>query len=132
MHSKWNDQAAAQQPDELAVRVYSSRLLGGDPALVLHGGGNTSLKLTERDIFGDPIDLLYAPPPAPVATAWHIAENGATKGPFGDADLSRMVAAGGLTRSTLVWTAGQDGWKPAGDTALAAIFAMVPPPPPTL
>ena len=73
-----------------------------------------------------------APPPAPVATAWHIAENGATKGPFGDADLSRMVAAGGLTRSTMVWTAGQDGWKPAGDTALAAIFPMVPPPPPTL
>ncbi len=29
---------------DLALRVYTTRLLGGDPALVLHGGGNTSVK----------------------------------------------------------------------------------------
>ena len=29
---------------DLALRVYTTRLLGGDPELVLHGGGNTSLK----------------------------------------------------------------------------------------
>ena len=59
MQSKWNEREAAAQDGDLALRVYSSRLLGGDPALVLHGGGNTSLKITERDIFGDPVDLLY-------------------------------------------------------------------------
>src|SRR5262249_24363618 len=43
---------------DLALRVYSSRLLGGDRRLVLHGGGNTSLKATVPDPFGDPIDAL--------------------------------------------------------------------------
>ena len=73
-----------------------------------------------------------APPPPPPAAAkvWHVAENGATKGPFGEAELGAMVAAGSLTRATQVWSAGQDGWKPAGDTELAKLFAMVPPPPP--
>jgi len=70
------------------------------------------------------------PPPPAAAKAWHVAENGATKGPFGEAELGAMVAAGSLTRATQVWSAGQDGWKPAGDTELAKLFAMVPPPPP--
>ena len=34
--------------DDLALRVYTSRLLGQDPSLVLHGGGNTSVKITEK------------------------------------------------------------------------------------
>ncbi len=59
MQSRWNEQLAVAQDGDLALRVYSSRLLGGDPALVLHGGGNTSVKITERDFFGDPLDLLY-------------------------------------------------------------------------
>lgn len=70
------------------------------------------------------------PPPPPAAKAWHVAENGATKGPFTEADLSAMAASGGLTRASMVWAAGQDGWKPAADTELARLFAMVPPPPP--
>ena len=74
-----------------------------------------------------------APPPPlapPAARAWHLADNGTTKGPFSDADLAAMVASGALLRTTQVWTAGQDGWKAAGDTDLARQFAMVPPPPP--
>jgi hypothetical protein len=70
------------------------------------------------------------PPPPPAAKAWHVAENGATKGPFGENDLAALVSSGALTRATQVWTAGQDGWKAAGDTELARLFAMVPPPPP--
>ncbi|SEN14229.1 Membrane protease subunit, stomatin/prohibitin family, contains C-terminal Zn-ribbon domain [Gemmobacter aquatilis] len=70
------------------------------------------------------------PPPPPAAPSWHLAENGATKGPFSESDLQAMAASGALSRASLVWTAGQDGWKPAGDTALARLFAMVPPPPP--
>ncbi|HET9699952.1 MAG TPA: class II aldolase/adducin family protein [Burkholderiales bacterium] len=46
MKSLWNDQHAAGYPGELGQRVYSSRLLGGVPELVLHGGGNTSLKIS--------------------------------------------------------------------------------------
>jgi len=43
---------------ELALRVYTTRLLGGDPRLVLHGGGNTSVKLTATDLVGDTWDVL--------------------------------------------------------------------------
>lgn len=70
------------------------------------------------------------PPPPPAGKAWHVAENGATKGPFTEADLAGMAAAGALTRASQVWSAGQDGWKPAGETELAKLFALVPPPPP--
>lgn len=45
MESRWNTEEAARHSDALALRCYSSRLLGADPALVLHGGGNTSVKL---------------------------------------------------------------------------------------
>ncbi len=72
-----------------------------------------------------------APPPPPTAAkVWHVAENGATKGPFGEAELATMATSGGLGAATMVWTAGQDGWKPAGQTDLARLFAQIPPPPP--
>ena len=71
------------------------------------------------------------PPPPPVEHVWHIAENGATSGPFSKARLGRMVTEGGLTRDTMVWTQGQDGWMKAGDvTELAQLFTVMPPPPP--
>lgn len=70
------------------------------------------------------------PPPPPAAKTWHVAENGATKGPFSTAELQQMAASGSLTRSTLVWTAGQDGWKAAAETELSQILGQVPPPPP--
>ena len=43
---------------DLALRVYSTRLLGRDRRLVLHGGGNTSLKTTARDLAGGEIAVL--------------------------------------------------------------------------
>src|SRR5262245_11131285 len=42
----------------LALRVYTPRLLGRDPQLVLHGGGNTSLKTAMRDLLGEEIAVL--------------------------------------------------------------------------
>ncbi|MDP4638387.1 MAG: SDR family NAD(P)-dependent oxidoreductase, partial [Verrucomicrobiales bacterium] len=39
--------------------VYTSRLLGANPELVLHGGGNTSVKVSEKDFFGDPVEVIY-------------------------------------------------------------------------
>lgn len=45
MKSLWSDADAPDLGDELALRTYTSRLLGRDRSLVLHGGGNTSVKL---------------------------------------------------------------------------------------
>jgi rhamnose utilization protein RhaD (predicted bifunctional aldolase and dehydrogenase) len=60
MQSLWNDtEAASFGTDLLGQRVYTSRLLGRNPALVLHGGGNTSVKVTEQDFFGDAVEICY-------------------------------------------------------------------------
>src|SRR3954447_23988505 len=45
-------------PRELALRVYTTRLLGQNPKLVLHGGGNTSVKLRMSDLNGEEVDVL--------------------------------------------------------------------------
>jgi rhamnose utilization protein RhaD (predicted bifunctional aldolase and dehydrogenase)/NAD(P)-dependent dehydrogenase (short-subunit alcohol dehydrogenase family) len=67
MKSKWVEADAAErvargakagiEPD-LALRIYSTRLLGSDPKLVLHGGGNTSLKTRARDLLGEHVEVL--------------------------------------------------------------------------
>jgi rhamnose utilization protein RhaD (predicted bifunctional aldolase and dehydrogenase)/NAD(P)-dependent dehydrogenase (short-subunit alcohol dehydrogenase family) len=68
MNSAWNESEARETIErytregvaaELALRVYSTRLLGRDPQLVLHGGGNTSLKARAHDLTGEEIDVLY-------------------------------------------------------------------------
>src|SRR5713101_3517890 len=61
MQSQWDDTEAAAATSQglLAERVYTSRLLGRDHALVLHGGGNTSVKIRELNVFGDEEDILY-------------------------------------------------------------------------
>ncbi len=59
VRSRWRDDEAAACANELELRAYTSRLLGQDPSLVLHGGGNTSVKLTETNIFGEAEDILW-------------------------------------------------------------------------
>ncbi len=59
MKSLWSQEEAQQCQDELDLRVYSSRLLGRDKTLVLHGGGNTSVKIREKNILGEEQDILY-------------------------------------------------------------------------
>lgn len=60
MKNLWNDADAAKlNNDSLKLRVYSSRLLGQDPDLVLHGGGNTSVKGTDTNLLGDQTEVLY-------------------------------------------------------------------------
>ena len=60
MKSTWNDAEAQKCGDDLLkLRVYTSRLLGQDPDLVLHGGGNTSVKIKETNIFGEEEELCY-------------------------------------------------------------------------
>ncbi len=72
MHSRYNDvEAAAAVTDlratissplaaePLALRTYTARLLGADTALVVHGGGNTSVKAQARTLLGETIDVLH-------------------------------------------------------------------------
>ena len=62
VESLWNDDEAAQfaaRSGDLGLRVYTSRLLGRDKNLVLHGGGNTSVKIRETNRFGDGEEILY-------------------------------------------------------------------------
>lgn len=59
VESLWNDEEAAGYPGDLGSRVYTSHLLGRDKALVLHGGGNTSVKIREANRFGEEEEILY-------------------------------------------------------------------------
>ncbi len=60
MRSLWvDDDARACANDPLSLRVYTSRLIGRDASLVLHGGGNTSVKDKAPDLFGDVHDAIW-------------------------------------------------------------------------
>ncbi|MEE2998260.1 MAG: bifunctional aldolase/short-chain dehydrogenase [Pseudomonadota bacterium] len=67
MKSKWSGKAAKDAvrhyvkhgiAEDLALRIYTTRLLGNDPRLVLHGGGNTSVKTTMTDTAGDTVEVV--------------------------------------------------------------------------
>jgi rhamnose utilization protein RhaD (predicted bifunctional aldolase and dehydrogenase)/NAD(P)-dependent dehydrogenase (short-subunit alcohol dehydrogenase family) len=67
MESRYDPQAAAQMVRDLAgrssellaLRTYTARLVGREAALVLHGGGNTSVKSTETTILGESVDVIH-------------------------------------------------------------------------
>lgn len=60
MDSRWQDkEAGAALDSDLSLRVYTSRLLGQDADLVLHGGGNTSVKSLSKNIFGEDKATLF-------------------------------------------------------------------------
>jgi rhamnose utilization protein RhaD (predicted bifunctional aldolase and dehydrogenase)/NAD(P)-dependent dehydrogenase (short-subunit alcohol dehydrogenase family) len=67
MQSLWSDADAKRMVEryaqqgvgrDLALRVYTSRLLGGEPKLVLHGGGNTSVKTLTKDLLDEEVEVL--------------------------------------------------------------------------
>ncbi|HEX5998737.1 MAG TPA: bifunctional aldolase/short-chain dehydrogenase [Hyphomicrobiaceae bacterium] len=67
MQSRWNDADARKAvetygkagiSEDVALRTYTTRLLGGDPLLVLHGGGNTSVKTAMPDLLGEVHEVL--------------------------------------------------------------------------
>jgi rhamnose utilization protein RhaD (predicted bifunctional aldolase and dehydrogenase)/NAD(P)-dependent dehydrogenase (short-subunit alcohol dehydrogenase family) len=67
MESRWSDADAKRAvatyaergvSEDVALRTYTARLLGGDGRLVLHGGGNTSVKTVMRDVYGDDVRAL--------------------------------------------------------------------------
>jgi rhamnose utilization protein RhaD (predicted bifunctional aldolase and dehydrogenase)/NAD(P)-dependent dehydrogenase (short-subunit alcohol dehydrogenase family) len=67
MQSRWSDeeanrfvaQYAPQWGEDLALRTYSSRLLGSEERLVLHGGGNTSVKGCVRNVLGEQVPAIF-------------------------------------------------------------------------
>ena len=59
MKSLWSESEARKFRGDIGKRVYTSRLLGANPELVLHGGGNTSVKTNKKDFFGDKVGVLY-------------------------------------------------------------------------
>lgn len=67
MQSRWSDAEAREYVErlgprwgeDLALRVYTSRLIGRDPDLVMHGGGNTSLKGTLTTLVGERVEALF-------------------------------------------------------------------------
>ncbi len=67
MESRWSDREATELVarlaprwgEDLALRVYTSRLIGRDPDLVLHGGGNTSLKGPVTTLVGERVEALF-------------------------------------------------------------------------
>ena len=67
MQSRWSDTEAKAfveryalkgVNEDLALRTYTTRLLGSDPKLVLHGGGNTSVKTQVRDLLGEEAEVI--------------------------------------------------------------------------
>ena len=66
MQNRWNESQAKatinqykNASKDVALRVYTSRLIGIDPKLVLHGGGNTSVKSITKNALGEKINVLY-------------------------------------------------------------------------
>ena len=67
MKSSWShkkatefvSQYAAQWGEDLAYRTYSARLLGAEKSLVLHGGGNTSVKSPYTDLLGESLEAIF-------------------------------------------------------------------------
>jgi rhamnose utilization protein RhaD (predicted bifunctional aldolase and dehydrogenase)/NAD(P)-dependent dehydrogenase (short-subunit alcohol dehydrogenase family) len=64
MQNRWNDAdalAAIEKygDEDIALRVYTSRLIGADPELVIHGGGNTSVKSRVKNRVGEKINALF-------------------------------------------------------------------------
>jgi rhamnose utilization protein RhaD (predicted bifunctional aldolase and dehydrogenase)/NAD(P)-dependent dehydrogenase (short-subunit alcohol dehydrogenase family) len=66
MENRWNDQEAqaainkySDVSEDIALRVYTSRLIGSNPALVIHGGGNTSVKSVVKNRIGEETKVLY-------------------------------------------------------------------------
>ena len=67
MKNRWSDTDASEfveryraiRGEEFALRAYTSRLIGAEPSLVLHGGGNTSIKGTVQNLFGEHVPALF-------------------------------------------------------------------------
>src|SRR3990167_1798783 len=98
MKSLWNDAEAAKFGGLLGPRVYTSRLLGRDKSLVLHGGGNTSVKIMERNLFGEEEEVLYVK-----GSGWDLETiEAAGFAPVGLDPVRRLASLSGLSDPQMV------------------------------
>jgi membrane protease subunit (stomatin/prohibitin family) len=99
---------------------------GGNPAMEMAMGvalGNQMMNTMQQGAAG-----AAAPPPLPQAQ-WHVGIGGQQVGPLDAAALSAKIAAGEVTRETLVWKAGMAGWVAASEVPeVASLFGAAPPP----
>lgn len=93
------------------------------------GMANQMMNSFGQPAAGQGIGAPVMPPPLPGAVPFFAAINGQQAGPFDPNTLQQYVAAGQITRDTLVWRQGMAGWTAAGQVAeLQALFAGMPPP----
>ena len=98
MKSRWNDADAARCTTPLELRVYTSRLLGQEESLVLHGGGNTSVKSVEPNLFGEPEEIIWVK-----GSGWNLATiEAAGFAPVLLAPLRRMAELAALSDAAMV------------------------------
>jgi rhamnose utilization protein RhaD (predicted bifunctional aldolase and dehydrogenase) len=126
MKSLWNDDEAAPLLDSaVALRAHTSRLLGQEPGLVLHGGGNTSVKGTVHDLFGDPVDVLYVK-----GSGWDLATiEEAGFAPVRMDVLTRMAELESMSDHDMVTTQRAAMLDPDAPTPSveAVLHALIPP-----
>jgi rhamnulose-1-phosphate aldolase/alcohol dehydrogenase len=106
MESRWSDADAQAFVDRyagghgevVALRVYTSRLIGADPALVMHGGGNTSAKGEVVDLTGEPQAAIFVK-----GSGWNLDTIEPAGLPAVDLDyLRRLRARDALTDEAMV------------------------------
>lgn len=106
MLSRWSDEDAQRFLDtyagrageDLARRTYTSRLLGQEPALVLHGGGNTSVKSTVTNALGEAVPAIFVK-----ASGWDMATIEPDRHPAVDLEyLRRLRAVADLTDEAMI------------------------------
>lgn len=124
MQSRWNDAEAARCATPLDLRVYTSRLLGMEPSLVLHGGGNTSVKASTPNLFGEAEELLYIK-----GSGWDLATIEAQGfAPVKLAALRRMAELAELSDADMVRAQRAAMTDPAAPTPSveAILHALIP------
>jgi len=99
MKSLWNEkESQGHKKDLLRLRVYTSRLLGREADLVLHGGGNTSVKAKVKNLFGETEEVLYVK-----GSGWDLATIEAAGFPAVKLDvLKRMAELKNLSDTDMV------------------------------
>lgn len=99
MKSLWSDAEAGKlNGNPIQLRVYTSQLLGKEPDLVLHGGGNTSVKVKEKNIFNETEDVIYIK-----GSGWDLATiEAAGFAPVKLAALQRLISIKGLSDKEMV------------------------------
>jgi rhamnose utilization protein RhaD (predicted bifunctional aldolase and dehydrogenase)/NAD(P)-dependent dehydrogenase (short-subunit alcohol dehydrogenase family) len=99
MKNRWSESEISKiEHDPLLLRVYSSRLLGLEPDLVLHGGGNTSVKTTQTNLYGEREAVIYVK-----GSGWDLATIEAQGfAPVRLTELQRMAGLEQLSDSEMV------------------------------